>query len=57
MLKCFGINMQNRSMYPCTEECSQTLAICYRAGVIITDSAKTKRKPNLCRGGGGIFCV
>ena len=37
MNKCitYGINCQNRSMYPCSEEMCQTIAICHRVGVIV----------------------
>lgn len=31
----YGINCQNRSMYPCTKEMGQTIAICHRVGVIV----------------------
>lgn len=29
----YGINCQNRSMYPYTKEMGQTIAICHRVGV------------------------
>lgn len=31
----FGINAQNRSMYPCTKELSQTVAVCHRVATIV----------------------
>lgn len=30
----YGINTQNRSMYPCTLERSQTVAVCHQVAVI-----------------------
>lgn len=47
--KSFGINTQNRSMYPCTEEVSQTVAVCHQVATIVYgvksgQSAKS-RKP------------
>lgn len=35
MHKSFGINCQNRSMYPCTEEVSQTIAVCHKVAAIV----------------------
>lgn len=31
----YGINTQNRSMYPCTRERSQTVAVCHHVAVIV----------------------
>ena len=31
----YGINTQNRSMYPCTKERSQTVAVCHHVAVIV----------------------
>jgi len=31
----YGINTQNRSMYPCTRERSQTVAVCPQVAVIV----------------------
>ncbi len=31
----YGINAQNRSMYPCTPEVSQTVAVCHRVATIV----------------------
>lgn len=33
--KAYGINTQNRSMYPCTPEVSQTVAVCHQVATII----------------------
>lgn len=34
-VKAYGINAQNRSMYPCTAEVSQTVAVCHRVATIV----------------------
>ena len=34
-VKAYGINAQNRSMYPCTPEVSQTVAVCHRVATIV----------------------
>jgi len=34
-VKSYGINTQNRSMYPCTLETSQTISVCHQAAVIV----------------------
>lgn len=31
----YGINTQNRSMYPCTPEVSQTVAVCHQVATIV----------------------
>ncbi len=31
----YGINTQNRSMYPCTKEVSQTVAVCHQVATIV----------------------
>ena len=31
----YGINTQNRSMYPCTKEVSQTVAVCHHVATIV----------------------
>ena len=31
----YGINMQNRSMYPCSREVSQTVAVCHHVATIV----------------------
>lgn len=31
----YGINTQNRSMYPCTEEVAQTIAVCHQVATIV----------------------
>ena len=31
----YSINTQNRSMYPCTRERSQTVAVCHHVAVIV----------------------
>ena len=33
--KVYGINTQNRSMYPCSPEVSQTVAVCHHVATII----------------------
>ena len=30
-----GINTQNRSMYPCTKEVAQTVAVCHQVATIV----------------------
>lgn len=34
-VKAYGINTQNRSMYPCTPEVSQTVAVCHQVATIV----------------------
>ena len=31
----YGINTQNRSMYPCTKEVAQTVAVCHQVATIV----------------------
>lgn len=31
----YGINTQNRSMYPCTKEVAQTVAVCHHVATIV----------------------
>ena len=31
----YGINTQNRSMYPCTKEVAQTIAVCHQVATIV----------------------
>ena len=31
----YGINTQNRSMYPCTKEVAQTVAVCHHLATIV----------------------
>ena len=33
--RAYGINTQNRSMYPCYDEVSQTVAVCHRVATIV----------------------
>lgn len=33
-IRSYGINTQNRSMYPCTLERAQTVAVCHQVAVI-----------------------
>ena len=33
--RAYGINTQNRSMYPCSKEVSQTVAVCHRVATIV----------------------
>lgn len=31
----YGINTQNRSMYPCSKEVAQTVAVCHKVATIV----------------------
>ena len=33
--KAYGINTQNRSMYPCSPEVAQTVAVCHQVATIV----------------------
>lgn len=55
----YGINTQNMSMYPCTPECSQTVAVCHRTGVISFKylAGSKSRKPYIFNVANGIPSV